>query len=541
MENIIESDNYMLAKIEEEHIIGDINLLLRQYETLLKSSDSNEKKIANGSMICEYMLNLLLQKRGFLIKSNTPLESIAEFAKFKRIIPSQCASFLNAIALYRKNSSLDYPDDLLDSFLKAFAYYITWFNSTYSGHNLFNIENCFEIIDSKSDSKLFSIDSAVRRGPMSYKSSSAKFEVNGGNMILCPGCGREIESGVNFCPHCRHEFSRKDSISERIRKSMSKNQEDEVKRQEMPQTNVNSRYAERMNENLILEMLGEQNESMKTILETVLETLTIVEDINAKLDVISNNLNRIQSQSEKLIRTAWSEEEIDRIIEVHTTECVENILEYKREISTDAQFRQEEAKLIESFGQDTWDKLSDDSKTFLITAKFMYNRFLELEEQIDYSGVCVLVTKSLEVEIFKRFFKNFIEYLDEKYERDYTKYHTALLYNKEKPLRSERFTMGNIAFVMCKKQRWEDSEEEIENNKERLMEYCRERVFSNNSTKEIERMLDSYASSIEMIKHKYRNPSAHRNHIRRKTAQECFDLIVDVHKLLKEMLDSFDE
>ncbi len=541
MENIIESDNYVLAKIEEEHIIGDINLLLRQYETLLKSSDSNQKKIANGSMICEYMLNLLLEKKGFLIKSNTPLESIAEFAKSKRIIPKQCASFLDAIALYRKNSSLDYPDDLLDSFLKAFAYYITWFNSTYSGHNLFNIENCFEIIDSKSDSKLFSIDSAVRRGPIGYKSSSAKFEVNGGNMILCPSCGREIESGVNFCPHCRHEFSRKDSISEKIKKSMSKKQEDEVKRQEMPQANVNRRYAERMNESLILEMLGEQNESMKTILEAVLETLTIVEDINAKLDVISNNLNRIQSQSEKLIRTAWSEEEIDRIIEVHTTECVENILEYKREISKDIQFREEEAKLIESFGYETWDKLSDDSKTFLITAKFMYNRFLELEEQIDYSGVCVLVTKSLEVEIFKRFFKNFIEYLDEKYERDYTKYHTALLYNKEKPLRPERFTMGNIAFVMCKKQRWEDSEEEIENNRERLMEYCHERVFSNNSTEEIERMLDSYASSIEMIKHKYRNPSAHRNHIRRKTAQECFDLIVDVHKLLKEMLDSFDK
>ena len=537
MDNIIESDNYMLAKIDEEHIIGDINLLLRQYETILKSSDSNSEKIFRGSMICEYMLDLLLQKKGFLVKNNTSLEDIIEFAESKRIIPDQCGSFLNAIVLYRKNSNADFPDDLLDSFLKAFAYYITWFNSTYSRRNLFNIQNCFNIIDSKSDSKLFSIDSAVHRDPIDHNSSSMRFEVN---TIICPDCGSEIESDVNFCPHCRHEFSRNERIGERIRKSISKNQKAKMKR-ERPKTSANARHADKMNESLILEMLDEQNESMKTILETVLETLTIVENIDAKLDVITNNLNRIQSQSEKLIKTAWSEEEIDRIIEVHTTECIENILEYKNEISMDTQFRQEEVKLIKSFGQDTWNKLSSDSQTFLITAKFMYNRFLELDEQIDYSGVCVLVTKSLEVEIFKRFFANFIAYLDEKYNKDYSKYPTALLYQNEKPLRPERFTMGNIAFVLCKKQRWNDTQEQNENNRERLLEYCRERVFSNNSTKEIERMLDSYASSIELIKVKYRNPSAHRNHVQRKTAKECFDLIVDVHKLLKEMLDSFDE
>lgn len=535
MEKIIESDNYTLTKIEEEHIIGDINLLLSQYETLLKSSDSNKIKISNGSMICEYMLNLLLEKKGFLVKNNASLDDITEFANAKRIIPKPCAGFLKTISVYRKNSSLDFPDDLLDSFLKAFAYYITWFNSSYSRRGQFNIENCFAIIDSASDSKLFSIDSAVRRDPISHDPSRVKFEVNGGNMILCPDCGREIESDVNFCPHCRHEFSRKDRISKKIRKTTSQKPESK------PKTKVNARYAESMNETLILEMLGEQNESMKTILETVLETLATVKNIDAKLDLISNNLNRIQSQSEKLIKTAWSEEEIDRIIEVHTTECVENILEYKKEISKDAQFKEEEAKLIESFGQNTWDKLSGDSKTFLITAKFMYNRFQDLDEQIDYSGVCVLVTKSLEVEIFKRFFTNFISYLDEKYDNDYTKYPTALLYQNQKPLRPERFTMGNVAFVLCKKQYKNDSKEQIDNNKERLLEYCRERVFSNKSTKEIERLLDSYASSIEMIKVKYRNPSAHRNHIRRKTAQECFDLIVDVHKLLKEMLDSFDE
>ena len=58
---------------------------------------------------------------------------------------------------------------------------------------------------------------------------------------------------------------------------------------------------------------------------------------------------------------------------------------------------------------------------------------------------------------------------------------------------------------------------------------------------EIENMLKRYASSIEEIKEKYRNPSAHRNQIACVDAKECIDLIIDIEKLLKKMLDSFDK
>lgn len=539
MNSILESDNYRLSKIDENRIIDDINFLLSQYENLLKSSDSNNQKILNGSLICEYMLNLFLQKKGFLVKNNASLNEIVEFSKKGNILPDQCCSFLETITVYRKNSNMEFPDDLTDSFLKAFAYYISWFDNSYSKDNLFKTKNCFNIINAKFDSKLFCIDDAIKKNTVKYNDFRPDIDVE--KLMICPACRREIEKDVNFCPHCRYEFSKKEeTLTGKFKKKVSKTHEVEIKKQEKTKTHLNNALMEKMGENLILERLNEQNEAIETILETVLKTLTVVENIDAKLDIISNNLNRIQSQSEKLIKTAWSEEEIDRIIEVHTTECVENILEYKNEISEDTQFRQEEIKLIDSFTQETWNKLSDDSKTCLITAKFMFNKFLTLDEIIDYSGVCVLVTKALEIEIFKRFFTNFIEFLDEKYDKDYAQYPTALLYQGKAPLRPQRFTMGNIAFVLCKKKNWNDSEEQIQNNKEKLLEYCRECIFSNNSTKEIERMLDSYASSIEMIKDKYRNPSAHRNHIKRKTAMDCFDLLVDVHKLLKEMLDSFD-
>ena len=47
--------------------------------------------------------------------------------------------------------------------------------------------------------------------------------------------------------------------------------------------------------------------------------------------------------------------------------------------------------------------------------------------------------------------------------------------------------------------------------------------------------------TVEEVKNDYRNPSAHTNELRRVDAEQCFALVVDVEKLMKKMLDSFDE
>ena len=154
--------------------------------------------------------------------------------------------------------------------------------------------------------------------------------------------------------------------------------------------------------------------------------------------------------------------------------------------------------------------------------------------------LCVLITKALEVEIFKRFFTDFLKYLNEKYRNDYSRYHTALLHRNFKPLFPERFTMGNIAYVLCYKQKRTDTENEKVNNRIILLEYCKDCLFSNYSENEIQSTLNYYGEKIELIKDKYRNPSAHRDQIKRVDAGECIDLIIDVEKLLKQMLDSFD-
>ncbi len=54
-------------------------------------------------------------------------------------------------------------------------------------------------------------------------------------------------------------------------------------------------------------------------------------------------------------------------------------------------------------------------------------------------------------------------------------------------------------------------------------------------------MLSDFADEVESVRKDYRNSSAHTNALTKVIAKECFDLVLDVEKLLKRMLDAFDE
>ena len=297
----------------------------------------------------------------------------------------------------------------------------------------------------------------------------------------------------------------------------------------------------------IAKKLEENSEIAIKILEKVLntdETTKRIENtldaINKKISELSNQIMGLQSFTERFIEKAITEEDVDRIIETFTDECADKLVQHVNTTKQDYIYNTEQKKLMFSLGENAWDKLSEESKTFLITSKVTYNNMINIDSIIDYSGICVLVTKALEVETKKRFFSNFLNYLNKQYNEDYSKYHTALLYKNEKPLFIEKFNMGDIAFVMCYKENWYDTEDQKINNKSKLIEYCKSCVFSKYEENEIESLLTKYASSIEEIRKKFRNPSAHTNKIQRTDADECFDLILDVEKLLKQMLDSFD-
>lgn len=522
MNDIIESSTYHLTKKDEEESIEDINKLLENFETLLKLTafDMNSRKVLDASLISESMLNLLLKKEGYLLKDNTNFSEIIIFCSNNNILPLECVKFIDIIRIYKENvvKGIETTNELTNSFLDAFSAYISWFKKYYSNkynpNNEFKIDRCCLLINPNNKRlRLNSIDSAVKRNSThSFKKLSS----------YCPKCNAKVEDkNSKFCMFCGSPLN-------------FTNKNERGKHSRVIQSHFNQ-----INQDELLEQLQKQNDSLKEILESVLKTQKMVEDINAKIDIITNNLTRIQSQSEKLINSAWSEEEIDRIIQIHTSECVETIMEYQSDITKDNQYEEEKSRLVQNFGK-SWEKLSNEAKNLLITSKFMFKKLEKIDENMDYSGICILVTKALEVEIFKRFFTDFLEYLDERYNKNYSEYPTSLLFRYQQPLFPERFTMGNIAFVLCYSENYRDTPEQIKNNKIKLIEYCQSNIFSGKRKEEIEELLNSYASSIEDIRVRFRNPSAHRGEIKKTTAEKCFEIIIDVEKLLVKMLDSFD-
>lgn len=299
--------------------------------------------------------------------------------------------------------------------------------------------------------------------------------------------------------------------------------------------------------------IGEVSLTDKTLLEMTFQYEAImtslsriehkVDSIAEKIEALSKQISGFQSLVDKQLDMAVTPEEEERIIHAFSEECAERIMNEVDERNANKEFNSESTKLVLTFGESAWGKMDESSRTFLASSKVMFNNLAGMQDIVDYSGVCLLVTKALEVELGKRFCKNFVAFLKEKYpgRANYPIFPTALLDRYGKPLKPKHFTLGSVAYVLCYLTASDLTEEQKNNNKSKLIEYSREKLFTGRTDEEIIRILHDYAESVEEVKNDYRNPSAHTNKIHRVDAEQCFALVVDVEKLLKRMLDSFDE
>ena len=541
---------YKVYKKEEFEDIHEINKLLEDYSEQLKLI-SGEKKFYYtflGSTISEVMVKLLLKKEGHYNPNKHHLfyESIETLYE-QSIIPQECRNFLHLIRKYRNEfiHGEKQSDKIVLSFLKAFNYFIQWFDNYYSQNykNKLQIEECCELINSLTYDETNKTLTFIKIG----KEQDLKIDNN--LKIHEFETNEEITKIKKEINNLEKEKTSQNNNFKKFNHFESSGEE-YVVNEEIKRLNEELKYKEELHQKQIQELNEKNEDILKKLDETGKQferCMGILEEINKrgerieyKIDNITNQITTIQSLTERQINNAESKEEIERIIETYISQCIDNIMNYSIIFKENQNYQIEKKKLIYSIGEKGWNKLCEKSKTFLITSKVMYNHLITMDDIIDYSGICVLVTKALEVEIHKRFFTNFLDYLYAKYGADYKKYHTALLYQNRKPLLSEKFTMGNIAFVMCYIENWNDTDEQKVNNKLKLMEYCKKCVFTNYNEEEIEKLLKKYASSIEEIREKYRNPSAHTNEIKRVDAEECFNLVLDIEKLLKKMLDSFD-
>ena len=480
---------------EEGKYIDKINESLKILEKHLEliSNENYVGAVVEGYNACSLMLELFLKKEGYEICNEAVIQNdekipLIGFCAQENIFPKECNEFLNSMEEYKNNYfELNNSYDVALSFLKGLSYFLVWFNNYYS--NKYSIDEPFKIKDCyiAIDRLAYSQDNEVIFKPKSSETKKQKTEIekNGPQINLS---SNTIDSNLFFSE--MKKFSEKlTSIQQTVEKGQ----------------------------------------------DTIISTLN---DIKKEIKNISLKITDYQSLIERQIKTFESDEEKDMLIAAFADVCAERIINETNSFTDDDSYDSEKTNIINLLGESAWNKLSEESKTCLISSKLMFDNLNYMDEILDYSGVCILVTKALEVELFKRFYKNFFEYLDKKYHRKYNNYPTGLLYKNRGRLNEDKFNLGTMAYIFCLKEH--DNYYKAKNNEEKLIEYCASDLFNENETKEIKILIKKFGNEIENIREKYRNPSAHRNNISKDDAKDCLNIVLcGDDRLLKEMLDSF--
>ena len=181
-----------------------------------------------------------------------------------------------------------------------------------------------------------------------------------------------------------------------------------------------------------------------------------------------------------------------------------------------------------------WNKMLEESQTCLITAKIAFQSMVKTgDDSLDYSGVCILASKALDIEISKRFFHNYLTYLSRSFTQ--AKWPYTLLDKDGAVLSDDKFTLGSVKYVV--------GVDELGNIKNSyvnkcFIQYAKAELYDHSlTTLDIKEHLKNCVQSVETVRNKYRNPAAHRTALSRVTAEECFDYLVDTYKKLKEILE----
>lgn len=206
--------------------------------------------------------------------------------------------------------------------------------------------------------------------------------------------------------------------------------------------------------------------------------------------------------------------------------------------------------LIGELTEEVWGRLDEKSKAFLITAKSNYETMIKMKdsETFDYSGVCLLVTKALEVETTKRFFLSYKNFLKQKYS-SVSRWPFALRQwdrgqITETVIADSEFTLGSVVSVIGLKRVYDTDGNitgyQIANvgTKNEFLDYARNNLFKFSEQRRVEAEIDKDYHFIEKVRLDYRNPSAHRDRLTITSARGCLEYVIDVQHMLKEMLST---
>lgn len=265
-------------------------------------------------------------------------------------------------------------------------------------------------------------------------------------------------------------------------------------------------------------------------------------DLQAIVREVNSQIQHSLASSTNPRERELEREEFNRVIRAFAEKYSERTISNVSRGAMEREYEIEEKKLAAEFSSFYWNRLEPAARNLLISSRLIYNSLMAARGETDYSGSCLLSLRSLEVVMFKRFYTDFIAYMNEHYpgRENMALWPTALLnkYDKKKP--TKKFSLIGVSFVLCHKHSAGNSARLNENNLARLLEYARARLLAKDpGDKKIEKMMSELAGHIEKICKDPRNPAENAGELKVISASDCLTFNGYVEKLIKLTLQYF--
>lgn len=276
-----------------------------------------------------------------------------------------------------------------------------------------------------------------------------------------------------------------------------------------------------------------------------------VDDVSSKVsavyDIVQNVQKKVEVQKQVISTCSelMDEDNVEALIDKSLSKLMKQMSEEILKLEKMDAFKNYERLVRIRMGDEAWSKLEDESKRFLVTAKFTFAQNIIFGgSEIDYSSICLLASKAFEIELAKRFVVKYVDFLET--QRDisgnYEKWPSSVVkYDKDKrqlrPLQIDEFMLGNCPYIFGI---LESKKRDNNCNKSYFEKYCRSKLMKKEKTNDLQQVIKNLDFQIKTIKDKFRNPAAHKNSISMEEASYCIDYILEVERVLKSMLELFE-
>ena len=194
-----------------------------------------------------------------------------------------------------------------------------------------------------------------------------------------------------------------------------------------------------------------------------------------------------------------------------------------------------ELQLKDCFADATWNKLSKETKNALVTAKFVFDSLsLGRFDKLEYSSVCMLLSKAVEIEVSKRMCVQYEQHLKAK-RIPIPDWPAALLDGYQKPINKRDFTLGSAIRIAGLKNSSDESAEpnlavSYYRDYNNFSEYFKMRYYARSNGIELKNKILQDGVFIETVRIHYRNPAAHTEIMEKQVAEKCIRYILTEDK-----------